>query len=52
LGLDIHSAHISTFGERAVDVFYVTAASAKVAAGERQTAIRERLTSVLAGAAS
>jgi [protein-PII] uridylyltransferase len=29
-GLDIHSAHIATYGERAVDVFYLTAGNKKL----------------------
>ncbi|WP_308515343.1 [protein-PII] uridylyltransferase [Sphingomonas flavescens] len=35
--LDIHSAHIATYGERAVDVFYLTAGGKKLTAaqGER-----------------
>ena len=50
LSLDITSAHITTFGEKAVDVFYVTDLTGKKIASEtRQSAIRERLTKVLAG---
>ena len=49
LRLDIASAHIATFGEKAVDVFYVTdLASAKITNRSRQTAIRHRLLGVLA----
>jgi [protein-PII] uridylyltransferase len=48
LNLDITSAHITTFGERAVDVFYVTDLTDKqVANPVRQKAIRERLLEVL-----
>ena len=46
-GLDIHSAHIATYGERAVDVFYLTAGR-----GRKLTADQgERLRSVLIEAA-
>ncbi len=48
LSLDITSAHITTFGEKAVDVFYVTDLTAKKVTSEaRQKLIRERLTPVL-----
>ena len=48
LRLDVVSAHIATFGEKAVDVFYVTGADGKkVTNGARQTAIRRRLLGVL-----
>ncbi len=44
LNLNINSAHVSTFGERAVDVFYVTdLLGLKVEAKSRERAIRERL---------
>jgi [protein-PII] uridylyltransferase len=47
LNLNIASAHISTFGERAVDVFYVTdLVGHKVANTARQGAIRRRLTQI------
>jgi len=47
--LDIASAHIATFGEKVVDVFYVTDLAAnKVTNAPRQTAIRKRLTHMLA----
>ncbi len=50
LSLDISSAHVTTFGERAVDAFYVTDLVGKQITGEpRQKAIRERLLGVLAG---
>jgi [protein-PII] uridylyltransferase len=49
LKLDIRSAHIATFGEKVVDVFYVTdLASKKITNAARQTAIRHRLLGVLA----
>jgi [protein-PII] uridylyltransferase len=55
LGLDIGSAHVATFGERAVDVFYVTDLDgAKIEGEARQHAIRDRLLAVFrptAGAA-
>jgi len=48
LGLDIGSAHIATFGEKAVDVFYVTCgAKKKVASDDDMRTIRERLLAVL-----
>jgi len=50
LSLDIASAHIATFGEKAVDVFYVTDLTNKKIENEvRQDAIRERLTKILEG---
>ena len=49
LKLDITSAHITTYGEKAVDVFYVTdLTNKKVIDPPRQEAIRKRLTQVLA----
>ncbi|HMN36833.1 MAG TPA: [protein-PII] uridylyltransferase [Hyphomicrobium sp.] len=48
LSLDIASAHITTFGEKAVDVFYVTDLTGKKIESEtRQHAIRDRLVKVL-----
>jgi [protein-PII] uridylyltransferase len=48
LNLDITSAHITTYGEKAVDVFYVTDLTAKKVTSEaRQKAIRDRLIAVL-----
>ncbi|MFM2421817.1 MAG: hypothetical protein RL291_347, partial [Pseudomonadota bacterium] len=48
LNLDIASAHITTFGEKAVDVFYVTDLTKKKIADEtRQKKIREKLEQVL-----
>ena len=53
LGLDINSAHIATYGERAVDVFYVTGLEgSQVEDGEREARIRKRLVGVLAAATS
>jgi [protein-PII] uridylyltransferase len=47
LNLNIVSAHIATFGERAVDVFYVTdLTGAQVTALARQNSIRRRLLGV------
>ena len=49
LNLDITSAHITTFGEKAVDVFYVTDLTGKkLESGERHKSIRARLEAVLA----
>ena len=48
LNLDIASAHIATFGEKAVDVFYVTDLTGKkITSKSRETAIRERLLKAL-----
>jgi [protein-PII] uridylyltransferase len=48
LNLDITSAHITTFGEKAVDVFYVTdLTNKKIDSASRQKAIRERLLEAL-----
>jgi [protein-PII] uridylyltransferase len=48
MNLDIASAHIATFGERAVDVFYVTDLTGKkITSSTRETTIRERLTKAL-----
>jgi [protein-PII] uridylyltransferase len=47
LNLNIASAHVATFGERAVDVFYVTdLLGAKIISAPRQTAIRRALLAV------
>jgi [protein-PII] uridylyltransferase len=49
LNLDIASAHIATFGEKAVDVFYVTDLTGKkITSKSRESAIRDRLLKVLA----
>lgn len=51
LNLNIASAHIATFGERAVDVFYVTdLTGAKVTSSQRGSAIRKSLRAVFAEA--
>ena len=48
LNLDIASAHIATFGEKAVDVFYVTDLTGKkITSKSRESAIRERLMKAL-----
>ena len=48
LNLDIASAHIATFGEKAVDVFYVTDLTGKkIASSSREGLIRAGLTKVL-----
>ena len=48
--LDITSAHITTFGEKAVDVFYVTDLTGKKVDNDtRQETIRKRLVGVLDG---
>jgi [protein-PII] uridylyltransferase len=47
-GHHIHSAHIATYGERAVDVFYLTGPDGKKLEPEEIDALR----SVLLGAAS
>jgi [protein-PII] uridylyltransferase len=48
LSLDIASAHIATFGERAVDSFYVTdLLGHKVTAKGRQSGIRRAMLSAI-----
>jgi [protein-PII] uridylyltransferase len=48
MNLDIASAHIATFGEKAVDVFYVTDLTGKkITSSSRESTIRERLTKAL-----
>ncbi|MFG1397681.1 [protein-PII] uridylyltransferase [Roseixanthobacter pseudopolyaromaticivorans] len=50
LNLNIASAHVATFGERAVDVFYVTdLMGAKITGAARQSAIRRALITVFEG---
>ncbi len=52
LNLNIASAHITTFGERAVDAFYVTdITGAKIVAPLRQAAIKRQLLDIFAPAA-
>jgi len=52
LNLNIASAHVATFGERVVDVFYVTdLLGAKITAPSRETAIKRPLLTLLAAAA-
>ena len=51
LSLNITSAHVATFGERAVDVFYVTdLLGAKIASPTRQAAIKRALVQLFATA--
>ncbi|WP_460448197.1 [protein-PII] uridylyltransferase [Alsobacter sp. SYSU BS001988] len=48
LNLNIASAHIATFGEKAVDVFYVTdLTGSKIANAARQASVRRHLMDVL-----
>ena len=48
LSLNITSAHVATFGERVVDVFYVTdLLGAKIASPTRQAAIKRALSRCL-----
>jgi [protein-PII] uridylyltransferase len=50
LSLDIASAHITTFGEKVIDTFYVTdLTGAKIESETRQAAIRKRLSETLEG---
>ena len=49
LNLNIGSAHVATFGERVVDVFYVTDLfGAKITSPTRQAAIKRALISLFA----
>jgi [protein-PII] uridylyltransferase len=49
LSLNITSAHVATFGERVVDVFYVTdLLGAKIASPTRQAAIKRALLALFA----
>jgi [protein-PII] uridylyltransferase len=49
--LSVQSAHIDSYGERAVDAFYVvTSLSGKLPEGERSAAIQAKLVEVLAAA--
>ena len=50
LSLDIASAHITTFGEKVIDTFYVTdLTNGKIESATKQEAIRARLIKVLSG---
>jgi [protein-PII] uridylyltransferase len=50
LNLNIASAHVATFGERAVDVFYVTdLMGAKISAPTRNAAVKRALIGLFAG---
>jgi [protein-PII] uridylyltransferase len=50
LNLDIASAHITTYGERIVDAFYVTdLTGAKITNPDRKKAIEERMMEALTG---
>ncbi|CAM5535198.1 [protein-PII] uridylyltransferase [Aquamicrobium terrae] len=52
LSLDIASAHITTFGEKVIDTFYVTDLTGqKIENPAREKAIRERLIAALEGGA-
>ncbi len=52
LNLNIASAHVATFGERALDVFYVTdLLGAKIVAPQREMAIKRALLQLFAPAA-
>jgi [protein-PII] uridylyltransferase len=49
----VHSAHIATYGERAVDVFYLTDLNgAKIESPARLKALQARLVKVSAAAAA
>jgi [protein-PII] uridylyltransferase len=49
LNLNIASAHIATFGERAVDVFYVTdLTGAKISSATRHAAVKRALIALFA----
>jgi [protein-PII] uridylyltransferase len=51
LGLDISSAHVATFGEKAIDVFYVRdLARKKIVGGAEHKKVRQRLLEVLGSA--
>jgi [protein-PII] uridylyltransferase len=53
LSLNIASAHVATFGERVVDVFYVTdLLGAKIASPTRQAAIKRALLALFARASA
>jgi [protein-PII] uridylyltransferase len=50
LGLSLQAARIDGYGERAVDVFYVTEGGAKIDDPARQAEIRDRLMEILSDA--
>lgn len=50
LSLDITSARVTTYGEKAVDVFYVTDLTGKKVADTRHKVIRQRLAEALSAA--
>ena len=51
--MTIHSAHIATYGERAVDVFYLTdLLGDKIANAARLKALERRLLDAAAGVAA
>ena len=53
LSLDIASAHIATFGEKAIDSFYITdLMGTKVTSPQKLAAIKRKLMSVLGGSAN
>ena len=53
LSLDIASAHITTFGEKVIDTFYVTDLTGhKIESPAREKAIRQRLLATLEGKAA
>ena len=53
LNLNIGSAHIATYGEKAVDVFYVTdLTGAKITSAARQGAIRRAILDIFGGSES
>jgi [protein-PII] uridylyltransferase len=45
-GHELHSAHIATYGERAVDVFYLTTATGQKLSGHQEDELREALLAV------
>ena len=45
-GYELHSAHIATYGERAVDVFYLTSADGGKLSAEQGAALRDSLLAV------
>jgi [protein-PII] uridylyltransferase len=50
LNLNIASAHVATFGERVVDVFYVTdLLGAQITSATRQAAIKRALIALFSG---